>query len=207
MYTKPTHTSYTIQYIYSLPHFILLYYIYTVITEKDEELEEFDEVYTQLTTQVETLEQHILTLQTTYDNDYQKWMAEKEALLKNGGGWKDRPEPGLVRLSVHSAAEEKEILALQHTITTLESSIEILTNKSKSDVSELTALREQKDKYSNTNSVDQGDAVVEVEKMSSKELVDLRGRLALKEEKLVRIVFMHVFTGKYLTYTFLRTCA
>ena len=176
--------------------------IYYITIEKDEELEEFDEVYTQLTTQVETLEQHILTLETTYNNDSQIWMAEKEALLKSGGSRGDRgkdkpvPEPEQVQIQslVHSAQQE-EILALQHTIATLESNIAILANKSNNDEAELTMLREHKDKYSNMSRGDQGvdDGVaVEVDKASSHELVELKESLALKEEKLVSTYLTHV---------------
>ena len=124
-------------------------------------------------------------------------MAEKEAWLKSGGaggdGGKDKPEPLQVQSSVHSSAVHSEdvIIALQHTITALESNIALLTTKSKNDDAELTALREQKDKYSNMNNNDQGEAdavAVEVDNTSSKEIVELRERLALKEERLVRIV-------------------
>ena len=121
-------------------------------------------------------------------------MAEKEAWLKSGGaggdGGKDKPEPLQIQSSAHSVGSE-EMLALQHTIATLESNIAELTNKSKNDDAELTALREQKDKYSNMNNNDQGEAdavAVEVDNTSSKEIVELRERLALKEERLVRIV-------------------
>ena len=179
------HTTYTI---------CILSYI---ITEKDEELEEFDEVYTQLTTQVETLEQHILTLQTTYNNDSQIWMAEKEALLKSeeSGGGKDKPESGQIQIesSVHLAEEEEKIVALQHTIATLESNIALLTTKSNSDEAELTALREHK--YSNMSNNDQegGDGVVvEVDGASLKELVGLRETLTLKEGRLVSTLYLHI---------------
>ena len=171
----------------------ICYILSYIITEKDEELEEFDEVYTQLTTQVETLENHILTLQTTYNNDSQIWMAEKEALLKSGGRdgeGKDSPE--LETPQIQPFVHSEEVLALQHTIATLESQIVLLTNKSNNDEAELIALREQRDKCSSMNRGDQGDAVVEVENTSSKELVELRETLASKEEKLVSTYFTHI---------------